>query len=135
MRERRPQRPCSEHRFGQRAFGHKPYSLRDPNLREPLPIVGPLHEQVQRPIYERRALFGGISQEHPYLAVLLAGGTRVLTCHPHRLLALLQKTGLIDDQGTTVFVAEMLDYVLTQIITNGVWIPAGVSWSGFTPRC
>jgi hypothetical protein len=33
-----------------------------------------------------------------------------------------------------VFVAEMLDYVLTQIITNGVWIPAGVSWSGFSPR-
>jgi hypothetical protein len=49
---------------------------------------------------------------------------------------LLQETRLVDDQDTTVFVAEMLDYVLTQIITNGVWIPAGViekvlysSWS------
>src|SRR5687768_1308909 len=71
-----------QHPFGQLALGRKTYSLRDTSLREPLQIVRPLARQVQRPIYERRTLVGGIAEKYPNLAVLLlACRPRVLACY------------------------------------------------------
>ena len=74
-----------------------------------------------------RAFFGGIAEEYPNLAVLLlARGTRVLPCHSHRLLALLQETGLIDDKDAALFIAEMLHDILTEVVAHVIGIPVSV---------
>jgi len=70
---------------------------------------------------------GGIAEEHPYLAVLpLARRACVLACYSDRLLALLQKTALVYDQDAAVFIAEMLEDILAQVIADGIRIPVSV---------
>ncbi|GAA2565334.1 hypothetical protein GCM10010398_63010 [Streptomyces fimbriatus] len=51
-------------------------------------------------------MVGGIGEEHADLAVLdPSGGSGVLPLHPGRTAALLQKSGLVDDQQRALAVA------------------------------
>lgn len=65
-----------------------------------------------------------IGREHPDLAIRdLSGGTGVLSCHAARRLALLEKTGLVDNQHRA-FIAKMLGHIIAHQTAQLVCIPA-----------
>ena len=65
----------------------------------------------------------GIGEKHPDLAVLDAAcGAGVLALHARRLVALLEKAGLIQHQHG-VGIAEMLDHIGAQVIAHRIGIP------------
>jgi hypothetical protein len=89
-------------------------------------IIRPLlARQVQSTIHERSSFLRSISHEHPDLGVLDAPrGPRVLASHPNRLLAFLQKASLIHDEYPALLLAQVLDDVFAQVVTDGIGIPA-----------
>ena len=111
-RPRTPHRPARKHR----AYSHpaSPQSWREPSSawsQTPPPpgstpgrtcaVLSPTLWQVEPAIHEGLALATGIGQEHTDLAVLdPACRSRILARHPSRVLPLLQKSSLIDDQHT-----------------------------------
>src|ERR687894_1544792 len=85
-----------EHLFGQFGLGMHPNLFWYSSLFASLPIFGPLLGQIQLAVYESLPPTGGVSQEHPNLAVLrLAGGARVLALYPDTVDALLQEARLV----------------------------------------
>src|SRR5262249_27919733 len=65
-----------------------------------------------------------VSKKHPDLAILHSTcGATILTRHPNRLLALLEKPGFIEDHRR-VWIAHGLDQIGAQIIADGFRIPA-----------
>ena len=69
------------------------------------------------------AMPAGIGEKHPDLTVLdAAGGAGVLAFDAGRLVALLEKAGLVEHQHG-VRIAEMLDDIGAQVIAHGVGIP------------
>jgi hypothetical protein len=65
----------------------------------------------------------GIGEKHPDLAVLDApGGAGVLAFDARRLVALLEKAGLIQHQHG-VRIAEMLDHIGAQVIAHRIGLP------------
>ena len=88
--------------------------------------MSPLFGQVQFAVDESLTPTGGIGQEHPDLAVLrLAGGAGVLTLDPDALVSLLDEARLIDDQDTPILVAQMLENVFPQVVSERMGIPVG----------
>ena len=69
------------------------------------------------------AMSAGIGEKDTNLTVLnAAGSTGVLAFDARRLVALLEKAGLIEHQHG-VRIAQVLDYIGAQIIAHGVGIP------------
>ena len=88
-------------------------------------IVAPLLGQVQTAIQKSKALGRDIDQKGPDLTVFdLARGAGVLPFDPHRLVALLQKAGLIHHTNP-VLVTELFDNKALQLITRCIRIPLG----------
>src|SRR5215212_2029106 len=116
-----------EHLFGQLTLGRKPDLIGNSGLLSPEGIIRPLlARQVQSTIHERSSFLRSISHEHPDLGVLDAPrGPRVLASHPNRLLAFLQKASLIHDEYPALLLAQVLDDVFVQVVTDGIGIPAG----------
>jgi hypothetical protein len=88
-----------------------------------LRVISPGLRQVQRSIDKCVALAGGVAQIHRDLGVFDAtGGAGVLALHPDGVSALLQITGLVDDEhrlGRT----EVLHNVAAQVLTHSVVVP------------
>jgi hypothetical protein len=69
-----------------------------------------------------------VGQKHPELAVerVARGAAGVPAGHPDALFALLlQEAGLVEDERAALFVAQMLDYVLPEVVADRVGIPFG----------
>src|ERR1019366_5645146 len=76
-------------------------------------IIGPFLRKIQRTIDERMTVARNVGSEDSDLAVRdLARRTGVLPCHPARLLALLEKAGLVDHKHRIV-IRQMLDDIVT----------------------
>src|SRR5918993_1384975 len=116
-----------EHLFGQFGLGAHPHLIGHPGPLATLLILGPLLRQIQLPIDEGLPPTGGVGQKHPNLAVLpLADSAGVLALYTYALISLLDEACLVDDE-TTLRVRQMLDDVLSQVVSNCVGIPAGSS--------
>src|ERR1019366_10604146 len=88
-----------DHAPRQLRLGGKLDRLSNPGLPAAFSILGPLLRNVQFPVHQRRALIAGIAEKHANLAVLDAPSrAAILTLHSRRMLTLLQKTRLIDDE-------------------------------------
>src|SRR5664280_673215 len=78
-------------------------------------IVGPFLRKIQRAIDERMAMTRNIGGEHADLAVRnLACGTGVLPRYAARSFALLEKTGLVDDENSIV-ICQMLNDIVAHV--------------------
>lgn len=71
----------------------------------------------------------------------IPGGAGVLGGDAARLRPLLQKAGLVDDQHTAYLVPQVLDDVVTQVVTHPVGVPSGgieqalrALWARFADR-
>jgi hypothetical protein len=114
-----------EHRLAQLRLGLEAHVLADPGRSAPGSVVGPAGRQVQVPVDERDAVWGGVGQEHRDLAVLLlAGRAGVLALHPGRAVTLLDEAGLIHHQHR-VRVAQVLDDIVAQVVADPVGVPPG----------
>jgi hypothetical protein len=68
---------------------------------------------------------GGVEEVDGDLGILdAARGAGVLALHPHRLDALLEIPGLVDDQHR-LGVAQVLDQVVAEVIADPVVVPHG----------
>src|SRR5207302_487305 len=69
------------------------------------------------------ALGTRIGQKHPNLAIFNATGCpAILACYPRRMLALFEKSCLIDDQHG-LRGPQMLDHIGPQIVTERIGVP------------
>jgi hypothetical protein len=97
--------------------------VRHSGLPAPLTIIGPGLRQVDAPVDQRVTVAAREGQEHADLGILdPPGGAGVLALHPDGVHALLQIAGLVDDQDP-VWVTELVDDDLPQIVSHGVGIP------------
>src|SRR5450631_891617 len=86
-------------------------------------IVGPFLRKIQRAIDERMTVARNVGREDSDLAVRdLARGTRVLTRHPARRLALLEKAGLVDHEDRVV-IRQMFDDIIADDIAQSISVP------------
>jgi len=112
-----------DHRRGKRGLGRELDAVRDARLAAALSVGGPGSRQVQGAIDEGMSTPRRVGQIHRDLGVLdPPGRAGVLPLHPDRVLALLQITGLVNHQDR-VRLAERLDHVAAQIVTNAVGVP------------
>src|SRR5664279_1629220 len=86
-------------------------------------ILGPFLRKIQRAIDECMAMTRNVGSEDADLAVRnLACRTSVLPRYAARRLALLEKTGLVDDEDRIV-IRQMLDDIVAHDIAQGISIP------------
>lgn len=82
--------------------------------------------QVEPTVDQGPAPGGGQGEEHADPSVLDAsGGARVLPLHSRRGPALLQETGLVDDENSIVG-AEVFGGVVTQVVADRIGVSSGV---------
>ena len=104
-------------------------------------IVRPFLRQIERPVDEGMAMTRHIGGEHTDLAIGdLARRARVLPRHTARRLALLQKTGLVDDQNR-VLIGKRFQRVFAHDVAQGIRIPPPAAqdrlltpWAGIARR-
>ncbi|GAA3299057.1 hypothetical protein GCM10020295_36250 [Streptomyces cinereospinus] len=83
--------------------------------------------QVEPTVDQGPSPLGGQCEEHSDLGVLDATrGAGVLPLHSRRALALLQEAGLVDHENAAVG-AEVFGGVGTQVVADGIGVPAGVA--------
>src|ERR1035437_3763034 len=88
-----------DHAPRQLRLGGKLHRLRNPGLPAAFSILSPLLRNVKLPVHQRRAFVRAIAKKYADLAVLDAPRrAAILTLHTRRMLTLLQKTRLIDDE-------------------------------------
>src|SRR5215210_1060409 len=115
-----------EHPLGQLDLVRKSHLLGNASLGPALWVVRPLLGQIQRSSDEGGTLLGGVAQKHPDLAVdCVACGARVLAANTYTLLALLQEAGLVGDEHPTLFVAQVLNDILPEVVAHEVGVPLG----------
>src|SRR5712692_7304823 len=86
-------------------------------------IVGPFLRKIQRTIDERMTVARNVGSEDADLAVRnLPCRTSVLPRHAARRLALLEKTGLVDDEDR-ILVRQMLDDIVADDIAQSIRVP------------
>src|SRR3981189_453951 len=96
-------------------------------------LVGPLLRKIQCAIDERVTVARNVGSEDSDLAVRdLARGTRVLTPHSARGLALLEKAGLIDHENRVV-IRQMLDDIIADDIAQSISIPVPATQDRLLP--
>src|SRR5271166_5415939 len=112
-----------DHAPRQLRLGGKLHSLRNSCLTATLWILRPLLRNVEFAVHQCRTLFTPIAEKHANLAVLDAPRrAAILTLHTRRMLTLLQKTRLVDDQNR-IWTAQLFHNVMAQLIPRSVCIP------------
>ena len=87
-------------------------------------IVRPFLRQIKRPVDEGVAVTRHIGGEDADLAVGdLARRARVLARNSARRLALLQKTGLVDDQNR-ILISQRFQRVIAHHVAQGIRVPS-----------
>ena len=93
------------------------------DLGPPQPVLGPVFRKIKGPVEQHAAVPARIAQEHADLAVLdPAGGPCTLSRDAGRLLAFLQKTGLVEHQDG-IGIAELFDNIGLQVVPHSVGVP------------
>jgi hypothetical protein len=114
---------AGQHLGGQRRLGGKPYLVRDARSRQPFRILDPASGRIQLPVNHGVPGIGGVHQVDSDLGILHAArSASVLALHPHRLAALPEIPGLVEDQHR-LRVAERLDQVGAEVIADPVVVP------------
>jgi hypothetical protein len=122
-----------QHLLGQLRLGRKADTLGHVCLGTTSGVGGPLLGQVQLPVHQRPPLGAGVGQEDADLAVLdPPGGAGVLTLHPRRLAALLQKPRLVHHQHPAR-VTQVLHDVAVHVIAQPIRIPTGAGQQPLHP--
>ena len=112
-----------DHRRGQRRLGRELRFVRHTGRGAPVTVVGPRLGQIQRPVDQRVPGRCGVGQVDRDLGVLdPPSGAGVLALHPHTVAALLQVAGLVEHKDR-IRVAEMVDHIAAQIVTDRVGVP------------
>jgi len=98
--------------------------------RQPRTVVGPGLGQIQRTVDEGMAVARDQRREHANLAVRdLARRAGVLPPHATGCPALLEKSGLINDQNRIIG-GECLDDIVAHKVAQGVSIPTSTAQNG-----
>ena len=115
---------AGDQRSRQGGFGRETPSVdRDSGVVAAIGIFGPRLGQVHSTVDEGVSAWGGVGQIHRDLGVLdTPRGAGVLALHPDRMQPLLHIPCLIEDQYRAG-VAEGVDDVVAQIVTNPVGVP------------
>ena len=130
------QHPCTrqagiqgapDHLARQGRLGGEVYRIRDGCRGTPVRILAPVLGQVELAVDQRVALAAGVSQEHADLHILdPARRAAILPGHADGVLALLQKSSLVDDENA-VRGTEMLEDVVAAELLGGIGIPQHVA--------
>src|SRR5208283_5116161 len=105
-------------------LGGKRHSLRNSCLTATLWILRPLLRNVEFAVHQCRTLFTPIAEKHAHLAVLDAPSrAAILTLHTRRMLTLLQKTRLLDDEYRLPTV-QFFHYITAYPVVRLFCIPA-----------
>jgi len=116
------QRP-RQHLPGQGRLGRKPDLGGDACRLAAVGVIDPAPGDIQLPVDHAVPSLAGVHQVDRDLGIFdAAGGTGVLTLHPHRGGALLQVPGLVDHQHR-LGVTQVLDYIGAHVITHAVFVP------------
>ena len=114
---------AGEHLSGQVRLGGKADLLGDASCPAAVGILDPAVGQVQLTVDHGVPGIAGVQQVDGDLGVLdPAGGAGVLALDPHRLEALLEIPGLVDDQHR-LGVAQVLDHIVAEVIADPVVVP------------
>src|SRR3974390_1111939 len=122
--ERYTESKCApDHFYGDSRFSRKAGSFRHVSCRHPCRIVRPGFRQVKRPVDEGVAVAGHGGGKHAGLAIGdLACRTSVLTRYTAGGLALLEKSGFIDDEDG-VLVSQGLHHVFANDVAQLICVP------------
>src|SRR5271165_6841660 len=113
-----------DHAPRQLRLGGKLDRLRNPGLPAAFSILSPLLRKVKFPVHQCRALVRAIAEKYADLAVLDAPRrAAILTLHTRRMLTLLQKTRLIDDEYRLPTV-QFFHYITAYPVARLICIPA-----------
>jgi hypothetical protein len=112
-----------DHRGGRLRLGREVPVFGDARGLAAAGIGGPRPWNVQFPVHRGVPTRAGIDEVDGDLGVLdPARGAGVLPLHANRARALLNVTGLVDDQHRRV-VVQVLDHVVAEIVTDRVRVP------------
>jgi hypothetical protein len=114
---------ANDHRLRQGGLGRKPDLVGDTGGLQARRVVQPALGQVQLPVDHRVPRIGGVHQVHGDLGILdPAGGAGVLALDPDGGGALLEVTGLVDDQHRLVL-AQVFGDIVADVIADRVVVP------------
>lgn len=107
---------------GQFTLGRKRPLIRDFRRPAAVAVGHPGFGQVELAVHQGPARAGGVGGEHPDLTVVdLPRRAGVLPAHPGRRGALLDESGVVDDQNAIG--AETFADVGTDVVAQGVGVP------------
>jgi hypothetical protein len=114
---------AGQHPGGQGRLGGKADLLGDAGRPAAVRVLEPASGHIQLPVDHGVPGLTGVQEVDGDLGVLdPSGGAGVLTLHPHRLTALLEIAGLVDDQHR-LGIAQVLDQVPTEVVADPVVVP------------